>query len=147
MRWNHVFLRAGSRNSKCYNIWFIKQDSENILKYLKFGKITQYFVLLTSIIPLNSVTFLKLGPSWFLKFSFRRFFNFRWNQPDGTNFMGKDGKFKGEKFPSFHKTCLKKSLGKTGTKLTCKCSGDSCKWRNDAKKTINGKKVKTYMCE
>ena len=40
-----------------------------------------------------------------------------------------------------------KSLGKTGTKLTCKCSGDSCKWRNDAKKTINGKKVKTYMCE
>merc|ERR1711868_16039 len=39
--------------------------------------------------------------------------------PEGTNFMGKDGK--------------------SGTKLTCKCKGDTCKWQNDAGKTVNGK--------
>merc|ERR1719327_1510948 len=44
-----------------------------------------------------------------------------------TNFMGKDGK--------------------TGTKLTCKCKNGVCKWQNDKKKTVNGKKIKTYACE
>merc|ERR1712135_164114 len=47
--------------------------------------------------------------------------------PEGTNFMGKDGK--------------------SGTKLTCKCKGDTCKWQNDAGKTVNGKKIKSYNCE
>merc|ERR1712147_305241 len=47
--------------------------------------------------------------------------------PEGTNFMGKDGK--------------------TGTKLTCKCKGETCKWQNDSGKTVNGKKMKSYNCE
>ena len=38
-------------------------------------------------------------------------------------------------------------LGKTGTKLTCKCKGEKCKWKNDFKKVVNGKKTATFKCE
>lgn len=51
------------------------------------------------------------------------------------------------KWPSGFATNWKQFLGKTGTKLTCKCKGDTCKWQNDAGKTVNGKKMKSYNCE
>jgi len=47
--------------------------------------------------------------------------------PDGTFFMGKDGK--------------------TGTSVVCKCKGTKCKWANSKKKTVNGKMIAKWMCE
>merc|ERR1711937_418980 len=47
--------------------------------------------------------------------------------PDGTFFMGKDGK--------------------TGTSVTCKCKGSKCKWVGKNKKTVNGKIIAKWMCE
>ena len=48
---------------------------------------------------------------------------------------------------TFHEKLSNNVLGKTGTKLTCKCKGEKCKWKNDMKKIVNGKKTKTYRCE
>merc|ERR1712136_233155 len=47
--------------------------------------------------------------------------------PDGTFFMGKDGK--------------------TGTSVTCKCKGSKCKWVGKNKKTVNGKIIAQWKCE
>merc|ERR1711937_293072 len=47
--------------------------------------------------------------------------------PEGTLFMGKEGK--------------------TGTSVVCKCKGSKCKWANSKKKTVNGKMIKKWKCE